>query len=391
MAGKQICFALTVMLLLSNVDSNRVKMKKRDNIEFVRSRVFGSGYQSTLKAQLYLMAGTGTIVVNDYQNAQYYGVIEVGDPGQEFQVIFDTGSSNLWVPSIDCTYSCADHAQYDITASSTAQAMQKDFSIVYGSGSVEGTFVEDDVDLGGLACKDMMFAQVTNAGGLGLSYKMGKFDGILGLGFQSISVGGVPTVMDNLVAQGNLDEPIFAFYLGNEEAGELIFGSTDPDHYNGVITYVPLKAEDYWTVPLDDVMIVDPKGDQKQSVSKTPTAIIDSGTSLLAGPTEEVAAIAEAIGAMEMFGQYVIDCKAPLPDVHFVIGGNTFVLEGDDYIVSDGQDMCMFGMIGLDVGTSEGAMWILGDIFMRKYYTVFDYGNKQVGFATASADYKYKY
>jgi len=30
-------------------------------------------------------------------------------------------------------------------------------------------------------------------------------------------------------------------------------------------------------------------------------------------------------------------------------------------------------------------MWILGDVFMRVYYTKFDWGNKKIGFAKAAA------
>jgi Eukaryotic aspartyl protease len=87
--------------------------------------------------------------IKDYANAQYYGSIEIGTPKQTFQVIFDTGSSNLWVPQIGCThcgnpYFGTKKSKYNHNISSSYLEDGTDFEIMYGSGSVTGYFSTDD-------------------------------------------------------------------------------------------------------------------------------------------------------------------------------------------------------------------------------------------------------
>ncbi|KAJ0780791.1 putative phytepsin [Helianthus annuus] len=89
------------------------------------------------------------------------------------------------------------------------------------------------------------------------------------------------------------------------------------------------------------------------------------------------------------FGASVVDCaRIPfMPVITFTIGGKQFELSPDEYIltIGKGADMtCVSGFISLDFPHPRGSLWVLGDVFMRRYHTVFDYGNLRMGFAEAA-------
>jgi hypothetical protein len=325
--------------------------------------------------------GSTSVPIGDFQNAQYFGPIEVG--GQPFTVIFDTGSSNLWVPAKNCSFTtCWFHKRFQASKSKTFQADGRAYNVQYGSGPVQGVFGSDTVKVGDIEVSNQLFAQVSKVsfGPLNLAFAAGKFDGLLGLGFKSISQYEIPTPFEAMVSQKLVDEPVFAFYLQSDASaqGELVFGGVDKSHFTGDLVNVPLSSETYWEVSLDKATY------GAQSIVSAPAkAIIDSGTSLLAGPPDAVAALAKAAGATSVMGkEWVIDCaKIPtLPAFTVTLGGKEFTLTGDDYVINAGGQ-CLFGFMGIDVPAPRGPLWIMGDVFMKKYYCVFDYGGKQMRIA----------
>merc|ERR1712060_120716 len=193
----------------------------------------------------------------------------------------------------------------------------------------------------------------------------------------------IPTPFEAMIDQKLIPEPIFAFYLQGDasQQGELLFGGVDKAHYTGDFVDVPLTSESYWQVSLDGM-----KFGSTTIVKTAAKAIIDSGTSLLAGPKEQVDALAKQAGATSVLGkEWAIDCskKSSLPDLTVTLGGKDFTLSPDDYVISMGGE-CLFAFMGIDVPPPRGPLWIMGDIFMRKYYCVFDYGNKKMRIATAA-------
>ncbi|MQM15364.1 hypothetical protein Taro_048310 [Colocasia esculenta] len=434
------------------------------------------------------------VALKNYMDAQYYGEISIGTPPQTFTVIFDTGSSNLWVPSSKCYFSvaCYFHSKYKSSQSSTYQKNGKPAEIHYGTGAISGFFSQDHVKVGDLVVKNQVFIEATREPSV--TFLVGKFDGICGLGFQEISVGNVVPLWYNMVEQSLIKDPVFSFWFNRnaeeDEGGEIVFGGVDPKHYKGNHTYVPVTRKGYWQFDMGDVLI---GGHSTGICSSSCAAIADSGTSLIAGPTATITEINHAIGAtgvvsqeckavVAQYGQTIlsmllsetqprkicsqiglcalegtrsvsigiesvvnrngarssagwgesacatcemavvwmqnqlkrnqtqdriityinelcdrlpspmgesaVDCNtlSSMPGVSFTIGGKTFSLTPEQYIlkVGDGPTIqCISGFTALDVPPPRGPLWILGDVFMGVYHTVFDYGNMTVGFAEA--------
>merc|ERR1711918_30144 len=157
--------------------------------------------------------GADPVVITDYSDAQYYGHLTIGTPPQEFKVIFDTGSSNLWVPSKKTSIIHWNplHAKYDSSKSSTYVKNGSSFSIQYGSGSLTGFVSEDNVMIGNVTVDKQLFCEATNEPGL--AFKIGKMDGIMGMAWQRIAVNGIKPPWYDVLAEG--DENLFAFYLGS--------------------------------------------------------------------------------------------------------------------------------------------------------------------------------
>jgi len=329
-------------------------------------------------------------LINKY-DLSYYGSITIGTPEQTFDVIFDTGSSNLWVPSTKCksnNTACQIHKKYDSSKSSTYQPDGRDFRIEYGTGSLIGVISQDTTCVAGVCVEGQGFAEAIVEADF---FKFTKFDGILGMAFSSISEDNIPTVFDNMVAQGQVQAPVFSFYLNRDvedpNGGKLVLGGSDSSLYTGKMHYFPLSSATYWQVKMESVTI--PFGDDGviTACNGGCQAILDTGTSFIVAPLLDFVDIYVALGVSKLDikdvgSLYVVDCDKQLPSIPFNIGKKNFVLDPEDYIRRllgpNGEHICQ-----ITFSPSPQPLWILGDVFLGKYYSEYDVGNKRVGLARA--------
>ncbi|XP_018367048.1 PREDICTED: lysosomal aspartic protease-like [Trachymyrmex cornetzi] len=324
----------------------------------------------------------------------YYGNITIGTPPQKFNVLIDTGSPDLWIPSIICELTmsnrvCMIHNKYDNKKSSTYRPDGRHYGIQYENGAVSGFLSIDVVNIAGVDVENQTFGEITRQHGKSFEYAM--YDGILGLSYPTLAFTGATPLFINLINQRLVKNPIFSFYIERNPNvswdGELILGDSDDRLYLGEFTYVDVTQKGFWQFTLDKIKMED-----KILCANSCQAIADTGTSLIIGPSTDVTIINRRIGANHYnFTRGIfVDCNktSNLPNIDFIVGGfKKLRLSGEDYIIREiykNEMVCMSAFVS-NYQSEENPMWTLGDIFLRRYYTEFDMKHDRIGFACAKS------
>ncbi|KAI6231923.1 hypothetical protein M3Y95_00432700 [Aphelenchoides besseyi] len=335
-------------------------------------------HNNTLKA--FDIYGEG---LNSVGAVQYRGRMSMGTPPQSFNVVFDTGSSILWIPQKGCRSSgplakaCSSgRGVYDPNASRTSRATSYPFEVHYGTGSVRGRYYQDIFAFGDPKGKQMRMKKPITFG-VGSSMQFSD-EGILGLG-SSLPRDRGSSIVHEAWRQGILDAPIFTSYMKKcpgsgtcENGGLITFGGIDKQHCGRIEGYVNVdKGVPYWQFTVSQFQM----GSMRTSGSFK--AITDSGTSLIIAPASIVRQLARRVGAEAVQGGYVVDCNANVA-VTLLINGRKYTIPSEQMLLNAGGNYCQ-----LALGDGDDNLWILGDAFTRAYCQVHDIQRRRVGFAKA--------
>jgi len=261
-------------------------------------------------------------------------------------------------------------------ASSTYVPSSNNYNIEYGTGSAVVNVFTDNVQFGNIALTQINFGQATSLDSQFVGVPM---DGIVGLGYPSIAAGGVLPPMDYMIKQGVLTQNVVSFYMDStnlSKASEVEFGGIDNTHFSGQLTYEAVTTQGYWQIHLKSMAV----GGNKLNLCSLfgCVAIIDTGTSVIALPQGDYTKVASAIGKVNA------DCsnQNSLPPVQITLAsGTVYTIPSSIYVVNYGtptQPSCQLGLMPFDY-----PLIILGDTFIRAYYSVFDRQNNRVGLGQA--------
>ncbi|KAI9206937.1 eukaryotic aspartyl protease-domain-containing protein [Polychytrium aggregatum] len=333
----------------------------------------------------------------------YMGNITLGTPPQAFQVILDTGSANLWVTTTQTTPKVTTVNPFSSTSSSTyvQTANGNGVSIQYGTGSLSGYLAQDTFGVAGISVQkqDILLATQLDAAMASQLSSGTRWDGIWGLAFPSLASGTAsvrPTPpFQNL--QQVFSSATFAFWIGSASStsvsgGEMVLGGCNPNHFTGSLQCSPVVPStsgnfDHWRVSMPSIFM----GSQNITFPfSNKHAILDTGTSFIGFPSAVYQTVMASIGTSvttQKDGTISVDCStlSQMPTMNLQLGSPAaaYPLTASDYVYRDptsSNSPCILGFA--NIGTFPDV--ILGDTFLRKYYTVFDPKNTQVGLAPSA-------
>lgn len=354
----------------------------------------------------------------------YFGTIFVGGPvPQEFSVVFDTGSGHVVLPSSECSSpTCLIHRRYSRQESSSSRDIDYNgqlikegdardaITIAFGTGEVSGEFVEDKICLpqpddedsilegspkvASNDCVDMRVVAATEM--TQEPFQSFSFDGVMGLGLDGLALAPEFSFFSRMVKQGQLGAPEFAVFLAEHEddESEITFGGYNPAHLQGDITWTPVAMPElgHWQVEVLGVRIGNVNVPWCNSTDKC-RAVVDTGTSLLAAPKDFQPEFQELLGTEIPKGQNT--CKGQILTKNLLefdlAGGFTVSLAVEDLAHApldiqansseSSRSMCVPAIMPLGLPEPLGPnLFILGEPVLRKYYTLYNWEKKEIGF-----------
>lgn len=322
-------------------------------------------------------------VNQDGTDYTYFSSFTFGDGKQSFNMLVDSGASNTWVMGSDCKSDvCNAHNTFGTDDSSSLKVSDNTFGITYGTGSVEGVVGSDTVHFAGFNVP-LSFGLGNNVSTEFLNYPM---DGIVGLGRGDTTEPAInaPTFMDALKSAGAIKAKLYGLSLwresdGGTNDGEISFGSADHSKYSGSLSYISIidNPDGFWEIPIGDASV-----NGKSLGLSQRSALIDSGTSFILMPSDDAQKLHGQIPGSQQNGErYTLPCNWQ-GTVSLTLNGITYDISYKD-IVYQSSNQCISNVVGRQ--TFGPDQWLVGDVFMKNVYTVFDFDGSRLGFGKKSA------
>jgi hypothetical protein len=232
------------------------------------------------------------------------------------------------------------------------------------------------VHIGSLS-PSLTFGLATNVSDEFRAYPM---DGILGIGRGAGTDGiAAPQIMDVLSSDDLIGAKIYGIHLSRDQDGlldgELNLGEVNTARFTGDLNYMDCVDNDtgFWEVPLEDA------GVDGQTVGLTGrTAIMDTGTSYILMPEDDALAIHKKIQGYKQDGEtFFVPCDSTSV-VQFHFNKQVYNISTADWKggkVDSG--LCRSNIVGRQ--TFSATQWLVGDVFLKNVYSVFDFDNSRVG------------
>jgi hypothetical protein len=339
--------------------------------------------------------------------------IKLGSPidnatssGQTFRVLVDTGSSDLWLTSTSCTSElCLARQRFDPAKSTSLEySNNRTIQINYGGDlEVKGVEVKDRLQIGDMTIdrQSVLLAESL----AGRQFGSLKFDGILGLGSKFDSKLKALTPFEQMIEDNLIAEPVFSIYLNPTKSSGLLFGSKHRNYSSDSFRYAPRTSNIRWQIQLFNVSLKSWSGSSSSIVlsvcNRRCEALVDSGTPLILGSRADVLELNSRLGATEtadgLFAFPNCSMIDRLPNLAFAIDDKVMLeIEPRSYVLErkhwqilahgDGDTPtsqttvidCYSGLVAKN--DTEYPFWILGNIFLANFYTLFDYSNQRIGF-----------
>ena len=336
---------------------------------------------SFLQNTLSLTKSSTTIPIKNYQNSLYTGIISIGTPAQSFPMIFDTGSSSLLIASNECKSDyCKKQKSYDHSKSSSYEQGTITSRITFGTGRIETQFSKDKVSLGPIEVKSVCIGEILKEEGE--VFDQSQFSGIVGLSYPSLSIKEQIPLFDSIIESKELDKNVMTFYYSKNQGqkGQMTIGYIDDTKYKGDIKYYTVIEKKYWSIKLTDILVNGTSLGVCSDLNPC-SGIIDTGTSIISGPSADVDKLLNQL-------PNDADCSGKGPEITFKFGdGEEYTLHSNEYnenIIVDHRMECTSLFDTIELPRTNGPAWIIGEVFMKKYYTIFDRDSDRVGFALAN-------